>query len=142
MNKIIAVFALVALMVGTTACKKNKDNEAARHNLVSLVKQINEQSEKELKNGTILKGCEYQVGDSLFTYIITVKDNRMDNVEEDTIRNSFSKTVKSPAMSKVVNALVKAEVGLDYRVETDTHTFNIIFTASDLKAISEESSIN
>lgn len=136
MRKIIAIFAFAALLLSVGACKKNA-NAAAQEALVSLVNQVNAQPDKELKDGTTFTGCEYQPGDSVLTYVISVKDNRFDTADTDSIKNSFAKTVNSASMSKVVKALVKAGVGLNYRIETDNGNQNIVFTAAELEATSK-----
>lgn len=136
MKKIIAILTFAVLLLATGACKKNS-NAAAQEALVSLVNQVNAQPDKELNDGTTLTGCEYQPGDSVLTYVISVKDNRFDKVEADSIKNSFAKKVNSASMSKVVKALVKAGVGLNYRIETESGDQNIVFTAAELEANSK-----
>ena len=52
--------------------------------LQSFVSEINSQPGKELANGTVLLKCEYQKGDSLFTYHIKVGDKRFDEVSAES----------------------------------------------------------
>ncbi len=89
-----------------------------------------------MNNGTILIGCEYNAGDSLFTYIIKVSDNRFDKLEEDSIKRNFAKSVKSDEMTKEVALLNKANVGLKYRLKLQEKDVEIEFPHSEISIIS------
>lgn len=132
MKKIINIL-IVGLLSFTiySSCKKQDEN-AVR--LAKFAKELNTAPDKELINGTVLTGCEYEEGDSLFTYIIKVSDNRYDKLENDSIKKNFLKTVKSDGMKKIVNLLVRANVGLKYRLELPEKEVVVEFPHSEIAA--------
>ena len=97
-----------------------------------LAAQINAQPDKELANGTILTKCEYNVGDSVFTYYIKVEDNRFDNVNTDSIKSSLSRRILSPQMKKLRNTLIKGNVGLQYIYDSASKKISIVFSPKEL----------
>ncbi len=124
---------MLILGILVPSCKK-KDESTAR--LEKLANELNEGPDRELNNGTILIGCEYNAGDSLFTYIIKVSDNRFDKLEEDSIKRNFAKSVKSDEMTKEVALLNKANVGLKYRLKLQEKDVEIEFPHSEISIIS------
>lgn len=133
MKRIITVIVSgVVLLLFTMSC--NKQNESATH-LVKLATELNNAPDKELGNGTVLTGCEYAEGDSMFTYIIKVSDNRYDKLETDSIKNNFAKTVKSAGMAKIVNLLHQANVGLKYNLELPEKQVAIEFSRAEIADI-------
>jgi len=119
----------IMLLFILPSCKKK--NEAADR-LVQFAKEINNAPVKELSNGTLLTGCNFNDGDSIFIYQIKVPDNRYDNLETDSIKRNFEKTVKSEGMSKIVNLLDKANVGLRYNLSLPEKEVIIDFHHSEL----------
>ncbi len=135
MKKIINILISGILILSfVSSCKKQDENSAR---LAKLVAELNESPDKELSNGTILEGCEYNEGDSVFTYVIKVSDNRYDKLDTDSIKRNFSKTVKSPGMTKVLNLLNKANVGLRYKLTLSEKEVLIDFPHSEIAEISK-----
>lgn len=128
-------FLIITFCIAITmmACKK-MDESSAR--LAKFAKELNESPDKDLSNGTILTGCEYIQGDTLFTYIIKVTDNRYDKLSEDSIKRNFAKTVKSKEMKKIVTLLDKANVGLKYRLNLPDKEVGVEFSHSEIANIS------
>lgn len=135
MKKILNILVIgTLLMFVSTSCKKQDDGVVR---LTQLAKELNSAPDKELNNGTILTGCEFEEGDSLFTYIIKVSDNRFDDLEVDSIKRNFAKTVKSDGMKKIINLLNQANVGLKYRLELPEKEVLIEFPSSEITGFSK-----
>lgn len=132
-NLFTVVISVLILLSFAVSCKKQ--NAAATH-LVRLAAELNDAPDKELDNGTILTGCEYAEGDSMFTYIIKVSDNRYDKLDTDSIKRNFSKTVRSAGMTKIVNLLNNVNVGLRYRLELPEKELAIEFPHAEIAEIS------
>ncbi len=124
----ITIISSILLFI-LSSCKKK--NEAADR-LVQFALEINNAPDKELGNGTLLTGCEFNDGDSIFIYQIKVSDNRYDNIETDSIKRNFEKTVKSEGLTKIINLLDKANVGLRYNLTLPEKEINIDFPHSEL----------
>lgn len=138
MKKVFSLILVSLILVCVpTGCKKT-DNGKDR--LAQFAREINEAPDKELSNGTVLTGCEYNIGDTLFTYNIKVIDNRYDKVEADSIKRSFTKTVKSDSMSKIVNLLNKTKVGLKYRLILPEKEVTVEFPSAELQKLSGKTS--
>lgn len=127
------VIGILGMSVMMSSCKKG--NESAER-LARFAQEINQAPDKDLANGTVLTGCQYNVGDSVFTYQIKVSDNRFDNLELDSIKRNFEKTVKSPGMSKIVNLVSKANLGLRYTLVLPDKEVSVDFPHSELADIS------
>lgn len=111
------------------ACKK--ENREVKQ-LVDLVEQINSQPDITLANGNTLTKCEYQNGDSIFTYYIKVNDNRYDNAITDSIKESVGEELKEDEMKKIISTLCKNHLGLKYVFNTTTGNIEIVFSAEEL----------
>lgn len=133
MKQIIIIFVL-GMLISMLSTSCNKQDESVDR-LKQFAQEINNAPDKELSNGTVLTGCEYSEGDSLFTYIIEVSDNRYDKIDTDSIKRNFTKTVKSGGMSKIVRLLNKANVGLEYRLSLPEKEVPIEFSSSEISNI-------
>lgn len=131
-NIISILLAGILIMALSAACKKQNEGAAC---LMKFANELNDAPDKELSNGTILTGCEYAEGDSSFTYIIKVPDNRFDKMETDSIKRYFAKNVQSDGMSKIVRLLDKANVGLCYRLELPEKEVSVDFHHSEIAEI-------
>lgn len=129
MNKSVIVFLVCSVVFVLCGCKKQNKDTAL---LQQIVEQINQRADTTLPNGTILKKCEYVEGDSLFTYYIEVGDKRYDNADEDSIKSSIGKELKSAEMKKISNVLSKNHIGLRYIYDTSTKVIEIIFSPEEL----------
>ena len=109
-----------------------RQNNKYAERLQELAAQINAQPDKKLANGTILTKCEYNVGDSVFTYYIKVEDNRFDNVNTDSIKSSLYRRIYSPQMKKLRNTLIKSNVGLQYVYDSASKQISIVFPPNEL----------
>lgn len=112
-----------------TGCKQNNKYAEKLH---ALAEQINAQPDKKLANGTILTKCEYNAGDSVFTYFIKVEDNRFDKIETDSIKASLARRIASPEMKKLRNTLIKGNVGLRYIYDSESKEITIVFSPQEL----------
>lgn len=128
-NTLVIIIMSAVFASFMTGCKQN--NKYAER-LQELAAQINAQPDKELANGTILTKCEYNVGDSVFTYYIKVEDNRFDNVDTDSIKSSLSRRISSPQMKKLRNTLIKGNVGLQYIYDSASKKISIVFSPKEL----------
>lgn len=127
----ILVVVLMAMIAG--ACKKGTTAEQAT--LLQLAKNLNEMPDTTLSNGDVLTGCKYDLGDSTFTYIIKVNDNRYNNVSIDSLKTEMSKDFQTASNKKLIKLLNKASVGLEYCYQTPSDTITITFPSEDLKKI-------
>lgn len=111
-------------------CKEKKTTgfEYLEH----LVEEINIQSDKTFANGTILEKCEYKQGDSVFVFHVKVLDNRFDNVDGDSLKNSIAADLSSQKMHKLTNTLAKNAIGIKYIFEQNEKEIAIEFTPSEL----------
>ncbi len=100
--------------------------------LQSFVSEINSQPGKELANGTVLLKCEYQKGDSLFTYHIKVDDKRFDEVSADSLKAKLSGDLASPDMEKLVRVLSRNGIGLCYKYELEDTVMTVVFTPEEI----------
>lgn len=132
MKKLIILMVIPFLMISLFFSCKQKNNDIEQ--LQSFAEKINEQSNRDLENGTILMKCEYKQGDSLFTYRIKVNDDRFDNAHVDSVKSALAKKMTSPAMQKLVNLLVRNSIGLQYIYELDDKDMTIVFTSSELSS--------
>ena len=128
-NTLVIIIISVAFASLFSGCKQN--NKYAER-LQKLAAQINAQPDKKLANGTILTKCEYNVGDSVFTYYIKVEDNRFDNVNTDSIKSSLYRRIYSPQMKKLRNTLIKSNVGLQYVYDSASKQISIVFPPNEL----------
>ena len=128
-NTLVIIIISVAFASLFSGCKQN--NKYAER-LQELAAQINAQPDKKLANGTILTKCEYNVGDSVFTYYIKVEDNRFDNVNTDSIKSSLYRRISSPQMKKLRNTLIKSNVGLQYVYDSASKQISIVFPPNEL----------
>ena len=128
-NTLVIIIISVAFASLFSGCKQN--NKYAER-LQELAAQINAQPDKKLANGTILTKCEYNVGDSVFTYYIKVEDNRFDNVNTDSIKSSLYRRIYSPQMKKLRNTLIKSNVGLQYVYDSASKQISIVFPPNEL----------
>lgn len=136
MKKIIKFYFLWFLIaIFAISCQK-KDESSVK--LEKFAKELNEAPDKELNNGNLLSGCEYTYGDSLFTYIIKVSDNRYDKLDADSIKRNFSKTIKSDGMAKIVKLLNKSNVGLKYRLLLPENEVSIEFSPSEIAQVASQ----
>lgn len=126
------IFFLIGLFCTLLPSGCNKSNKGSAR-LEQFAKEINEAPDKQLTNGTLLTGCLYNVGDTLFTYIIKVNDNRYDNIEPDSIKAIFGKDLKSDGMRKIINHLNSVNVGLRYNLTLPEKEVSIEFPSSELK---------
>lgn len=126
---LITLFITVLSLAG---CKKEDGNKAR---LVQFATEINSKPDQELSNGTLLTGCEYAKGDSVFTYIIKVSDNRYDQLGIDSIKRNFEKTVRSDSMARIVNILDKSGVGLQYKLQLPENEVIVIFPRNEIAGI-------
>lgn len=129
MNKSVIAFLICTVLLVLCGCKKQNKDTALIQN---LVEQINQKADTSLPNGTILSKCEYEEGDSLFTYYIKVNDNRYENVDVDSIKSSIGKELKSTEMKKISNVLCKNHIGLRYIYDTSTKEIEIVFSPEEL----------
>ena len=111
-------------------CKEKKTTgfEYLEH----LVEEINTQSDKTFDNGTILEKCEYQQGDRVFVFQVKVPDNRFDNVDGDSLKNSIAADLSSQKMHKLTNTLAKNAIGIKYIFEQNEKEIAIEFTLPEL----------
>ena len=128
-NTLVIIIISVAFASLFSGCKQN--NKYAER-LQELAAQINAQPDKKLANGTILTKCEYNVGDSVFTYYIKVEDNRFDNVNTDSIKSSLYRRIYSPQMKKLRNTLIRSNVGLQYVYDSASKQISIVFPPNEL----------
>ena len=128
-NTLVIIIISVAFASLFSGCKQN--NKYAER-LQELAAQINAQPDKKLANGTILTKCEYNVGDSVFTYYIKVEDNRFDNVNTDSIKSSLYRRISSPQMKKLRNTLIRSNVGLQYVYDSASKQISIVFPPNEL----------
>lgn len=118
----------------STACKQNNESTAR---LVQFAQEINNAPDINIDNGTVLTGCKYSDGDTVFAYLIKVNDNRYDKIEEDSIKRAYTNTLKSEGMAKIVNLTHKANVGLEYRLTLPEKEVSIVFSSSEISSIKD-----
>lgn len=129
-NLLTFIFIYLFGVVLFCGCKEKK--ATGFEYLEHLVEEINNQSDKTFANGTILERCEYKQGDSVFVFHVKVPDNRFDNVDGDSLKNSIAVDLSSQKMYKLRNTLAKNAVGIKYIFEQNEKEIIIEFTPSEL----------
>lgn len=120
-------FALVSLLYG---CKSENKDLAKLQNIVET---INSSSSRDLGNGTVLTGCEFQEGDSLLTYKITISDNRYEKTPSDSIRSGIFKDLHLSGKKKLTDLLIRNSIGIRYVCKLPDREETFIFTPEELK---------
>lgn len=128
----IRTFIFISFLgISLLCCCKEKKATSFEY-LEHLVEEINTQSDKTFANGTILEKCEYKQGDSVFVFHVKVPDNRFDNVDGDSLKNSIAADLSSQKMHKLTNTLAKNAIGIKYIFEQNEKEIAIEFTPSEL----------
>ncbi len=132
MKRLVILTVIPFLMASLFFSCKQKNNDIEQ--LQNFAEEINEQSNRDLANGTILMKCEYKQGDSLFTYRIKVNDDRFGKAHVDSVKSTLARKMTSPAMQKLVRLLVRNSIGLQYIYELEDKDMTIVFTPSELSS--------
>lgn len=133
MKKILTciVFAVVAIVMAatTTSCKKtNPDVES----LCNIAKAATANGEQKLPNGMTLTKCNFNEGDTVFTYFIKVEDGRLDNVPVDSLKSTVAADLKNDEAKKLTSILKKNNFGLKYVYDTPKKVMTVFFASSEL----------
>lgn len=129
------------LIVAVAAsCKKQEKNGPS---LSDITKELNEGPDRNLETGifkgSILTGCEYTVGDTIYTYIIKVPDNRFNKMEVDSIKTNVAKSFSSDEKKRIINLLNRENIGLKYRLQLPEKEISIEFSKTEIADISRPS---
>ena len=127
----IAILLFITLMIGG-ACKRNNQTNQVSLQLMALVDKINAAPDTTLSNGMILTGCSIDEKDSLFTYTLTVPDNRFRNLSADSVKARFAGELRDDSRKKLIRTLTKNSLGLRYICTLPDSVVTIVFTPDEL----------
>lgn len=126
---VLPAFMLLAATASLAGCK-NTNTETEQ--LQKFVEEINLRPNQKLPNGTILNKCEYKQGDSFLTYYISVPDNRLQGVNNDSLRAMLLKNLAIPEMRKLTKTLSSHKISLRYIYDMEKGQDTITFDHSVL----------
>lgn len=127
----IAILLFLTLMIGG-ACKRNSQTNQVSLQLIALVDKINAAPDTTLSNGMILTGCSIDEKDSLFTYTLTVPDDRFRNLSADSVKARFAGELHDDSRKKLIRTLTNNSLGLRYICTLPDSVVTIVFTPDEL----------
>ena len=132
--KKVLTFIVVSFVSATLFCGCKEKKATGSEFLQHLVAEINSQPDKTFANGTVLDSCEYKQGDSVFVFHVKVPDNRFDNVDGDSLKNSVATELSTPKMHKLTSTLAKHAIGIKYIFEQENKEIIVEFVPSEFSA--------
>lgn len=130
----ISFYLILIFLSGCIGLEREKKHEAPKQ-LIELIEQINSNQGQKLDNGLLLKSCRLENGDSTFTYIIEVPDNRFQALSHDSVKAIITPDLnKDGKKKKIIRVLSAHNMGLQYEyVLPDSTVVKVYFSPDELK---------
>ena len=124
---------IISVILGS-ACKRNETQNHVSLQVMALADRINAAPDTTLAGGLILTGCSIDEKDSLFTYTITVPDDRFNNLPADSIKARFAHDLHDSSRRKLIRTLTDNSLGLRYICTLPDSIVTIVFNPEELSS--------